>query len=123
MRSSALRRSPSVIRSSASASMRSSAVKGETSCDPSHREYWYHMPSPSIARFTGGPLLIQLAVEVETLENELDRRGNRSRMRVGFELTDRAAQLRELAHQPRVPLGRHTIADLDGKTMLEARNQ
>src|SRR5579875_567023 len=79
--------------------------------------------SPSITRFAGGALLVQLAVQVEPFEDELDRRGDRGRAGLGPELAHRSPEFRQLTEQADVALGRHAISDLDREAALETVDQ
>src|SRR5438105_90666 len=75
--------------------------------------------SPSVTKFARGAILVEFAIQVKALEDKLDCRGNRRRIGVGLEAGDGGAELRQVADESRVALGRHAFAGFDGEASLE----
>src|SRR5437868_5761488 len=81
------------------------------------------MGSPTIASFPGRAIFVELAIQVETFEDELDgRRHNRGTL-IGTELSDSPAHFGNVADDLEVPFERHRLADFDGEAALESAKQ
>src|SRR5689334_9535509 len=90
-------RSPKFIRSSVNASSTSSGSSGGISCVPSHSLYRnatmvaFSRLSP-VVRFAADAVLVQPLVEVQPLQDELDRARDQRGILAGVELRDRAVE-------------------------------
>src|SRR2546423_4592537 len=79
--------------------------------------------SPTVARAVIHTIFVELAVEVQPLEDELDGRGDARRVILHAELGHRALDADRRRGLQHVLHGGHGIADLDVQPSLEGMNQ
>src|SRR5262245_4261358 len=74
--------------------------------------------SAPVPRMPAAHVLVELLAQMQALEHELDRGGDRGGI-AGAELPHRGVERARLADLSRVLLRRHVVADLDGEAALE----
>src|SRR5947208_15631612 len=73
----------------------------------------------AVAEASLRPVLVQLAVQVEPLEDELERRGDTRRSALGAEHLERSAEAAHAGHLAGVLGGGHRLGDLERDTPPE----